>query len=99
MSSPISGLHLDRCASMTHMTKPICSLILILAAATVWSSRTGLNAQAGRSTAEGVYTEVQAKRGQELYQSTCAGCHGPDLKGMGVNPPLNGPDFDSYWRG
>jgi mono/diheme cytochrome c family protein len=81
------------------MTKPIVSLILVLAAATAWTPRTDLQAQAGRSTAEGVYTEAQAKRGQELYQSTCAACHGPDLQGMGVNPPLNGPDFDSYWRG
>lgn len=82
-----------------HMKKSIACLIVLLAGVSGWSSRAPLNAQAGKSTAAGVYTEAQAKRGGELYQMTCSGCHGADLKGMGVNPPLNGPDFDSYWRG
>ena len=64
----------------------------IIAAAT-------LNAQAGRTTAAGVYTAAQAARGEQVYVKSCSGCHGADLKGIGVSPPLNGPEFDSYWRG
>jgi mono/diheme cytochrome c family protein len=44
----------------------------------------GLNAtnaqQTARSTAEGVFTEEQAKRGAAAYNAHCAGCHGADLR-------------------
>jgi len=32
--------------------------------------------QAPRSVADGVYSAGQAARGQQLYKSQCAGCHG-----------------------
>ncbi len=58
-----------------------------------------LTAQAGRTTAGGVFTAAQAMRGEQVYAASCSACHGADLKGIGVNPALNGPDFDGYWRG
>ena len=56
-------------------------------------------AQSGRSTAEGVYTAEQAKRGEELYAEQCAVCHGDDLMGSEVVPSLAGPEFEVFWRG
>ncbi len=73
--------------------------VSFLACGMVAAATLSLSAQATRTTADGVYTAAQATRGEKIYADTCAGCHGADLKGSGVNPPLNGPDFDSYWRG
>ena len=58
-----------------------------------------LQAQAGRTTAAGVYTDAQAKRGAQVYADTCASCHGPDMKGTDVIPSLAGPEFENFWRG
>lgn len=61
--------------------------------------------QAGRveqpasSTWSGVYTDAQAKLGQEAYTKNCAECHGQDLGGDGYAPGLKGPDFMTNWNG
>jgi len=51
-----------------------------------------------KTTAAGVYTEAQAKRGQQIYTDTCAMCHGPDLKGTATIPGLAGMEFEGFWR-
>lgn len=52
------------------------------------------------STRDGVYTDRQASRGQEAYQTACASCHGENLEGSGaVSPALAGPDFLAGWTG
>ena len=55
--------------------------------------------QAGSSTWSGVYTEAQAKTGQEVYAKNCAECHGQDLGGDGFAPGLKGPEFMNNWNG
>lgn len=55
--------------------------------------------QAGSSTWSGVYTEAQAKTGQEVYTKNCAECHGQDLGGDGFAPGLKGPEFMNNWNG
>ncbi|MEP6961597.1 MAG: cytochrome c [Acidobacteriota bacterium] len=57
-----------------------------------------LFAQSGRTVWDGVYTEAQAARGQALYTSTCAGCHGTSLTGGESAPPLSGGEFFSNWN-
>jgi mono/diheme cytochrome c family protein len=52
-----------------------------------------------RSTWEGVYTDVQAKRGEAIYAERCASCHAPDLSGMDQAPALAGADFRTEWDG
>lgn len=52
-----------------------------------------------RSVWDGVYSDAQAKRGQELYASKCASCHGDQLTGGEMAPPLAGPEFMSNWNG
>jgi len=49
----------------------LCSLLSVAAIA----------GQAPRTVWDGVYSDAQAKRGRELYNSKCLSCHGPDLSG------------------
>ena len=55
-------------------------------------------AQGERTTATGVYTEAQAKRGAQVYAESCTTCHGADLKGNATTPGLAGPEFEAFWR-
>ena len=45
-----------------------------------------------RSITEGVYSAGQAARGQQLYTTQCAGCHGKAMEGTN-GPPLVGDSF------
>jgi mono/diheme cytochrome c family protein len=49
-----------------------------------------------RSVTEGVYSTEQAARGQQLYKTQCAACHGNALEGTS-GPPLTGESFLSNW--
>ena len=55
-----------------------------------------IHAQQTRSAREGVYTAVQAARGQALYTDRCLLCHGDTLAGD-IGPPLAGPPFLDIW--
>lgn len=55
--------------------------------------------EASRSVWDGVYTEDQAKNGQAFYNSECASCHGDQLNGGEMAPPLAGGEFMSNWNG
>jgi mono/diheme cytochrome c family protein len=55
--------------------------------------------QASRSVWDGVYTEAQAKRGQEVYSAECSKCHAADLSGVDEAPALAGGSFLSNWDG
>jgi S-disulfanyl-L-cysteine oxidoreductase SoxD len=52
-----------------------------------------------RSVKDGVYTEAQAKRGEKVYGTECAACHGADLAGVTPFPPLVGSSFTDSWNG
>jgi cytochrome c553 len=49
-----------------------------------------------RSITDGVYSAKQAARGQQIYQTQCAACHGDKLEGAS-GPALAGQDFLSNW--
>jgi mono/diheme cytochrome c family protein len=54
----------------------------------------------GKSVADGVYSEAQAKRGATLYSEQCASCHGDDLSGVAdLFPALKGDAFVNNWQG
>ena len=76
---------------------------LIIAAVVVLVSSIGLlRAQApadSHSVWDGVYTEEQAKRGEDVYQKECAPCHGATLMGGESAPPLTGGAFQANWNG
>jgi len=56
-------------------------------------------APTSRSVWDGVYTEEQAKRGEEMYRKECASCHGDSLVGGGGAAALTGGAFLSNWNG
>ena len=57
-----------------------------------------LSAQESRTVWSGVYTEAQSKRGEAVYLEMCANCHGIELEGMDMSPPLAGATFGSNWN-
>jgi mono/diheme cytochrome c family protein len=58
-----------------------------------------LRAQSPTSVTAGVYSAAQAKRGQTIYNDSCAKCHLDDLSGGATSPPLQGAEFLSNWKG
>ena len=48
---------------------------------------------------DGVYTQAQADRGRGAYAKSCAACHGDQLTGGEIAPPLAGGEFMSNWNG
>ena len=68
------------------------SLLLLLAASVAHAQ--------GPSIWSGVFTAAQAKRGDEAYQASCAGCHGSDLHATDAEAvDLTGPAFRAKWNG
>jgi S-disulfanyl-L-cysteine oxidoreductase SoxD len=54
----------------------------------------------GPSIWSGVFTAAQAKRGEDAYQASCAGCHGSDLRATDAEAVnLTGPAFRAKWNG
>jgi S-disulfanyl-L-cysteine oxidoreductase SoxD len=52
-----------------------------------------------KSVWDGVFTADQAKRGEAAYNTNCAACHGDQLTGGEMAPPLAGGEFMSNWNG
>ena len=55
-------------------------------------------AQAGAGIWSGVYTDVQAKRGEGLANKSCVSCHGSELMGGEAGPTLVGLEFLGNWN-
>jgi mono/diheme cytochrome c family protein len=79
-------------------TAVTAAIVTIAAVASVSPLPAREQEPAVRSVAEGVYTEAQARRGQEAYADRCASCHGPLLEGKSA-PPLTGDEFMAKWSG
>jgi mono/diheme cytochrome c family protein len=52
-----------------------------------------------KSIWDGVFTDAQATRGKALYAESCASCHGGELTGGEMAPPLAGGEFMAGWDG
>ena len=52
-----------------------------------------------KSIWDGIYTEEQATRGKALYSQECSSCHGGELTGGEMAPPLAGGEFMAGWDG
>jgi mono/diheme cytochrome c family protein len=64
------------------------------------ASVVALQAQgAARNVWDGVYSADQAAQGKALFADKCATCHGADLTGAEMAPPLVGTTFLGDWVG
>ena len=80
---------------MKQMIAGIAAFGLVLAA-----SVAALHAQgAARNVWDGVYSADQAAQGKALFADKCATCHGADLTGAEMAPPLVGAIFLGDWVG
>jgi len=71
-----------------------------LAAAALAVSAVTLNAQTpARNVWDGVFTADQAAQGKVLFEARCATCHGSELTGVEMAPPLSGAAFLGNWLG
>ena len=52
----------------------------------------------GKSVWDAIYTQDQAKRGQEKYAQVCTQCHQADLSGSDQAPSLAGGEFLDRWN-
>ena len=78
---------------------------MALSVSSLWSAPVGAAqaapaAPTARYAWDGVYTDVQADRGEREYGRTCAHCHGLSLEGDGASeiPTLVSDPFMRRWR-
>lgn len=69
-----------------------------MALPTVAMLQTPAESTTAKSVWDGVYNEVQAKRGQELYRQECSSCHLDSLGGADMAPALAGEAFMTQWN-
>lgn len=80
---------------MKKLLAGIATLSLVMSASVV-----ALKAQgAGRTVWDGVFTADQATQGKALYDAKCAMCHGAEMGGAEMAPPLAGGVFMGNWSG
>jgi mono/diheme cytochrome c family protein len=68
----------------------IAGLVVAFIVLAGWTARSQ-PAQSGRSVWDGVYTEPQAARGQQIFGGTCARCHTVE--------DFSGDSFLTSWQG
>jgi quinoprotein glucose dehydrogenase len=68
--------------------------VLAYAILTIAAPQTSTSAKPLR---EGVFTAEQATRGEQVYTSKCSACHGDNLLGVEMAPPLAGANFRKAW--
>ncbi|HWU55933.1 MAG TPA: cytochrome c [Rhizomicrobium sp.] len=71
------------------------------AVALAWSASVmGLKAQAPAKTVwSGVFSADQATQGKTVFDNKCAICHGAEMNGGEMAPPLAGASFVANWSG
>jgi mono/diheme cytochrome c family protein len=75
---------------------PAFGFVIVLAAGV--ADRTVRAQETVKTVADGVYSEEQATRGAASYDTSCAGCHRPDLGGAN-GPALRGERFARIFAG
>ena len=84
----------------TLLTGSQASLLLFAIAAALFAGPAAPGAaQEPRTVWDGVYTDAQATRGEQVYQDECAFCHLDDLMGDAFATPLIEDGFTFRWEG
>lgn len=79
----------------------LSGLVPVLAAVAIFCGGVALmpaQSAPARSIWQGIYTEQQAKRGEDLYPDACSRCHGDELEGDEA-PALRSEEFLKDWKG
>jgi len=84
---------------MRTSTRYLLTSAAMLAAAAINSVTFATSSQAASTVWDGVYTDAQAKRGEEVAKTMCVTCHGDELAGTDLAPALQGDDFKGVWSG
>jgi mono/diheme cytochrome c family protein len=71
---------------------PAVTMVVIATAGTYVVAR-----QSRRTVWDGIYSEGQATRGQQLYSGNCSVCHQEGLQGGDTAPALKGERFVLRW--
>jgi mono/diheme cytochrome c family protein len=79
-------------------SRAVAAASLVVLAFGALATRVTLADSSQKSQWDGVYTQAQAKRGELTYAQNCLICHGPDLLGGEMAPPLVGGTFQSNWN-
>jgi mono/diheme cytochrome c family protein len=80
---------------MKKLLATVASLSLAMGASVLALKAQGTS----RNVWDGVYTADQAAQGKALYEAKCALCHGAELTGAEMAPPLSGAVFLGNWTG
>ena len=84
-----------------HFNSVVVAASLLVAACAIGTQTAHAQEASRRSIWDGVYTEVQANRGEREYGRTCEHCHGAGLEGNPAReiPPLVSDSFMRGWDG
>ena len=82
---------------MASLNRYLIAAAAVFAAAAIDAAASG--AQAGKTVWDGVYSDAQSTRGQDLSKASCVTCHGENLAGSDLAPGLQGDDFKAAWSG
>ena len=79
-----------------HLAWHVALMMAALAGAVLFAQFSP--ARPARTLQDGVYTALQATRGQAIYEAHCAECHMHDLAGHDYAGPLAGFGFQLKWQ-
>lgn len=81
------------------LTRPQAGLLLVMVTPLLVGLSAPGAAQEPRTVWDGVYTDAQATRGEQVYQDECTFCHLDDLMGDAFATPLIDDAFTFRWDG
>lgn len=81
------------------MQKLWIGAVTIGAAASLAMSFSAMAQAPARTVWDGVFTADQATQGKAAYDNKCSICHGAELLGQEMAPPLSGALFLGNWSG
>jgi cytochrome c len=82
-----------------HITEGATLAVLLMFVTVSVTMSNQVEAQENRTVWNGVYTEEQAVRGEQVYQDECTFCHLDDLQGDSFATPLIDDAFTIRWNG
>jgi len=82
---------------MSSFNRCLMTAAAVFAAAAIDAAAS--SGQAGKTVWDGVYSDAQSQRGQDLSKASCVTCHGEGLAGTDLAPALQGDDFKAAWSG